>query len=103
MPAPTATSQQTIEKLLELSGRDHLPLAHIFVQRRAERNKPAPGPLAGFVTAGHERALQQYLLIHAAASAAPWSVARDSRVWARAMSLDPAQESARTAISKNWA
>lgn len=34
-----------------------------------------------FVSAGRQRALHQYLLAHAAASAAPLSVARDSRVW----------------------
>jgi len=103
MAASTATAQQTIEKLLELSGRDHLPLANAFVQRRGKRGKPRPGPHATFVTAGHHRALHQYLLVHAAASAPPWSVARDSRVWARAMSLDPRVDSARAAISKNWA
>ncbi len=103
MPAPTASPQQTIEKLLALSGREDLPLARSFVQGREGRDKPVPGPLADFVAAGHGRALQQYLLVHAVASAAPWSVARDSRVWARAMFLDPERASSRSAISKNFA
>lgn len=102
-PAPTATSQQTIEKLLQLSGRPHVPLSKSFLQGRGRGGGPIPGPLSAFVTAGHGRALQQYLLVHAAASADPWSVARDSRVWARAMSLDPKRASSRAAISKNWA
>jgi hypothetical protein len=89
MTAPTANSQATIEKLLELSQRNHLPLGKSFVQRRESDRKPCAGPLATFVSASAERSLHQYLLVHAVASADPWSVARDSRVWARAMSLDP--------------
>lgn len=103
MEEPTATSEQTIEALLDLSAREELPLASSFVQGRTGRNKPRPGPLAAFVSAGHERALAQYLLLHAAASGGDWSVARDSRVWARAMGLNPASASARSAVSKNWA
>ncbi len=103
MARKSASTDETIAKLLELSGRDHLPLARAFVQRRDARGKPVPGPLAKIMTAGHDRGLHQYLLLHAAASAAPWSVARDSRIWARALALDPGQVSARSAISKNWA
>jgi hypothetical protein len=102
-----ATSQQTIVKLLELSRRDHLPLSWTFVQQRTVDGKPSAGPLAAFVGAHHERALQQYLLLHAAVSAESeeegWSVARDSRVWARALGLPEQMPAARAAVSKNWA
>jgi len=105
--AKPATPQQTIDALLDLSKRDHLPLARTFVQQRSADGKPRPGPLAEFVGAHHERALQQYLLVHAVASAeseaGAWSVARDSRVWARALGLPERSRSAREAISKNWA
>lgn len=106
MEEQIAGSQQTIEALLELSKRDHVPLRNSFVQRSPSRIKgravtPKPGILAEFVAARHDRALEQYLLLHAAASAAPFDVARESQVWARALGLGTASSS-RTAISKNW-
>jgi hypothetical protein len=103
--ASTATSQETIKALLDMSRRKHLPLARSFVQGRSDDDKPQPGPLSWFVSAHHERAIQQYLLVHAAVSSGQggWSVARDSRVWARALGLPSASESARAAVSKTWA
>jgi hypothetical protein len=107
VPPKPATGQQTIDALLNLSKRDHLPLAWDFVQQRSDLGKAHAGPLAAFVGAQHERALQQYLLVHAVASAesdeGDWSVARDSRIWARALGLPEGTRSAREAISKNWA
>jgi hypothetical protein len=101
--SPTATSQQTIEALLELSDRDALPLERTFVQRRGEHGEVAPGPLSAFVRTRRFATLQQYLLLHAVASGGGFDVARDSRIWARAMDMDPRRASARAAISKSWA
>lgn len=101
----TATPQQTIEALLDLSKRTHLPLGRPFVQGRSDNDKPTPGPLSWFVSAHHERALQQYLLVHAVVSSGQdgWTVARDSRVWARALGIGDTSASARAAVSKTWA
>jgi hypothetical protein len=52
---------------------------------------------------GAERALAQYLLMHAAASGTDYGIARDSRVWARALGLDYKLAASRTTVSKNWA
>lgn len=104
----SATPQETIEALLERSGRDHLPLAGSFVQGETSDGRPRPGPLADFVAARALRPLHLYLLAHASASATlpgqrAWSVTHDSRVWARALGLDPTYDGSRTAVSKTWA
>lgn len=103
MASAVATSQQTIEALLDLSDRDALPLARSFVQQRNEQGDNVPGPLSAFVRYRRFMALQQYLLFHAVASGGAYDVARDSRVWARAMDMNPSHASARAAVSKNWA
>ncbi|HEY8638907.1 MAG TPA: hypothetical protein VIL53_00180 [Solirubrobacterales bacterium] len=102
MSGERATSQSTIETLLDNSRRDHLPLAKTFVQHRDKDDRGVPGPLAGFVSAHHERALQQYTLAHAAASGGEWDVTYDSRVWARALGLSEKHASSQNAISRNW-
>jgi hypothetical protein len=98
-----ATQKQTIEALLENSKRDSLPLAHLFVQHRTEDDRGTAGPLASFVSAHHQRALELYLLAHAAASGGDFDVAYDSRVWARVLGLSEARASSRNAISRIWA
>ena len=103
MAANQATSQTTIEALLENSQRDHLPLAHLFVQHRDGDDRGIPGPLFWFVRAHHERGLHQYLLAHAGASGGAWDIAYDSRVWARALGLSANHPSSRNAVSRNWA
>lgn len=103
MASATATSQQTVEALLELSDRDALPLERTFVQQRGEHGEVVPGPLSAFVCTRRFTTLQQYLLLHSVASGGAFDVARDSRVWARAMDMDPKRASARAAVSKNWA
>jgi hypothetical protein len=97
-----ATTQQTIEALLEASKRPGLPLSYRFVQHRNSDDRGVPGPLAGFVKAHNLRGLHQYLLIHAAASGGDFEVTRDSRVWARALALDEEAGSSRAAVSKGW-
>lgn len=103
MADAAASSQQTIEALLDLSERDALPLARAFVQQRDQHGAVVPGPLSMFVRYRRFMALQQYLLFHAVASGGSFDVARDSRIWARAMDMDPRRASARAAVSKNWA
>jgi hypothetical protein len=98
-----ATSQETIEALLRVSDRDALPLERAFVQQRDGNGSRLPGPLSAFVRYRRFMALQQYLLLHAVASGGSFDVTRDSRIWARALDLDPRHASSRAAVSKNWA
>jgi hypothetical protein len=100
--AKKATQQTTIEALLDSSGRDNLPLAHLFVQHRDPKDRGRPGPLSWFVEAHHERGLQQYLLAHAVASGGDWGVVYDSRIWARALGLSEQHASSRNAVSRTW-
>jgi hypothetical protein len=97
-----ATTQQTIEALLQASKRDVLPLSYRFVQHRTKEDKGIAGPLAEFVKAHNLRGLHQYLLAHAAASGGEFEVSRDSRIWARALALNEEKSSSRAAVSKGW-
>lgn len=104
MPKRNRAGQgDTIDALLDPSGRNHLPLANSFVQHRDTQDRGIPGPLSSFVSAHFERGLQQYLLLHAAASGGDFDVARDSRVWARALGLQWEADSARNGVSRTWA
>lgn len=103
MRVPRATQQETVEALLEASGRNVLPLSYRFIQHRDDRDKGIPGPLAAFVTAHNFRGLHQYLLAHAAASGGDFEVTHDSRVWARALGMAEDREASRAAVSKGWA
>ena len=44
MKVPRATSLETIEALLEASGRDILPLSYRFVQHRDPQDRGVPDP-----------------------------------------------------------
>jgi hypothetical protein len=103
MAAGKVDPQKTIKALLETSIRPHLPLARTFVQQRDGNGNGVPGPLSYFVSGHHERALRQYLLLHAVASGGDWGAAYPSQVWARALRLDGTSLSARNSVSRNWA
>ncbi len=91
--------RETVEALLERSGRDAVPIRRAFVQ--APTRGGGPGPLAMFVKQRRGRTLDQYLLLHAVASAPPFDARFAAAVWARALGMD--QASADSAISKSWA
>ena len=102
MTVPVATSKDTLEWFLETSKRrGSVPVHKVFVQR-GTRTEPRPGPLASFVSAGRERALDLYLLLLLRTAGPPHSIALPSGVWARALSVGSAASSA-NAISKQWA
>jgi hypothetical protein len=100
MPRPLApTRQETIEELLARSKRAAVPIRWTFVQQ-GTRKAPKPGPLAEFVHNRDERALDAWLLAHAAASAPPFNVDLPAVVWARMFGItgnDPC-----SAVSKVW-
>jgi hypothetical protein len=106
-----ADQQYTIEYYLQRSGRHTLPLERSFVQKRMGNNHPAPGPLSTFVRRGRERALDQYLLLHAFASSDKdglFDARLPARTWARAIGgfFDPKtgeiEAAALHVVSRNW-
>lgn len=97
-----ATKETTVAALLDAAGREHLPLSNAFLQTKARSGQARPGVAAAFVHSGAVRPLMQYLLVHAVASGTDFGVARDSRIWARALGLDHSVSASRTAVSKNW-
>lgn len=99
---PIASRTSTVLAILRESSRPgKLPLRKGFVQG-GSRERPAPGPLAKIVNRGRGKTLEQYLLGLTWASHAPFDVRKDSRVWARGLGL-AADESGRSAVSRNWA
>jgi hypothetical protein len=98
---PVASQASTLNAILKESGRPgKVPIRKGFVQR-GSREKPEPGPLAAIVARGREKTLDQYLIGLTWASAKPFDVRKDSRIWARALGL-PADDSGRAAVSRNW-
>jgi hypothetical protein len=91
--------RETIEALLERSGRDYVPLRRSLVQRGPRGG--GAGPLAQFVRQRRGRALDLYLLAHAVASAPPYDVTFPAAVWVRALALTPSTSS-ETMVSKTW-
>jgi hypothetical protein len=92
----TVTQQDTIQAILDRSGRDYLPLRRSLVQRQPRVG--GAGPLATFVRYRRAQALDLYLLAHAAASAPPYDIALPAAVWARALGVTGHS----SVISKNW-
>lgn len=99
-PAPLS-HRETLIDLLDQSGRGIVPIRKSFVQQ-GERGKRVPGPLATFVSAHDERALDAYLFVHALASAEPWNCDYPAGMWVRALDLTESAKpaSARSAVSK---
>jgi hypothetical protein len=87
-----------IDALLERSKRDAVPIRRSFTQQRVRGG--GPGPLSAFVTHRRRRALDLYLLAHAAASARPYDVTLESRVWARLLGLEG--RNAGSMITRQW-
>jgi len=105
-----ADRQFTIEHYLERSKRPFLPLSLGFLQLHPESGGRAPGPLSKFVNRGRDKALEQYLLLHAIASGEEqgFDVRLGAATWARAIGGDFDPESgvvepaALHAVSRNW-
>ena len=97
-----ATSQQTIDAIVDSAKRGSIPVRHGFIQNKS-RATPRAGPLAAFVSNGDRTGLLLYLLVLTKASSEPWDVALHSSVWARALGLpDPGSAAARGRVSKAW-
>ena len=96
------TSDATIAEMIKRSGRrtGGVPIRRTFLQGGPQQ-APEPGPLAGFVTAHDERALDLYLLVLAIASHEPWRAELAGRVWGRALGLGE-DKSALATVSKTF-
>lgn len=90
--------RETVTALLERSGRQAVPLRRSFTQLRSKGG--GAGPLSLFVSQRRRRALDLYLLAHAAASSEPWDVALPATVWARMLGLQG--RGALSAVSRQW-
>lgn len=95
---PTVTQSDTIAALLDRSKRAEVPIRKTFLQQGTGKVR-TPGPLATLVSNHDERALDLYLLAHAAASSDPWDVVLAADTWGRMLGLS-ATASARSAVSK---
>lgn len=98
-----ANQDETVDDLLRTSARrsQSVPLRRLFVQQ-GRQGAPEPGPLAALVRAHDERGLDLFLLHRAVASADPWDVSRDARVWARTLGLRDETTAATSAVSRTW-
>jgi len=94
-----ATSEETLEDLLSRTRRSRVPIRRTLLQTGGRDR--APGPLHFFVSERRERALDQYLLLHAGAAAKPWDVTQPAMTWARMMRM-PAKATSEVAVSRNW-
>ena len=91
--------------VLRSAKRQGVPIRKTFVQQGRGRADTKPGPLAGLVSRGDERGLDAYLLLHAAASAAPWDCTWPSETWVHLLDLTSSTtgDSAKAAVSKVFA
>lgn len=102
-PGTVASSHDTVDEIVRLSGRDAVPIRNEFLQVAAGDGIWRPGPLASFVTATDQRALTLYLLAVTKASGGGFEVRLGAAVWARALGLwDPTGKTATSTISKAW-
>lgn len=99
----SADQDETVDDLLRTSARSSrsVPLRRGFVQQGGQGD-PRPGPLAALLRAHDERGLDLLLLHRAVASAEPWDVTRDARVWARALGLQHDVNLGISAVSRTW-
>jgi hypothetical protein len=98
---PAASSAETVEAILSRSGRRGrgVPVRRSFLQ---QQESASGAPLAQIVRNRDDKALDLLLLHRVVASAAPWDVTKDARVWARALGLvTPTSDGAET-ISRIW-
>lgn len=97
---PVATQADTINDLLDRAKRSFVPIRKSFVQQGSGKVRER-GPLGALLTHRDGRALDLYLLVHAAASAEPFDITLSGEVWARAAGLreGPAAPSALSGLS----
>lgn len=91
-----ATPEETLNDLLDRTGRRAVPIRRSFLQ-----TPDGPGPLSRFVGGRRNLALDLYLVFHAGAAAAPWDVAQPAMTWARMLDM-PQTEASETTVSRNW-
>lgn len=100
-----ATSEDTVDSIVEASLRDHTPLRRSFLQQAADDGGKGkrPGPLASFVSSRDRVGLVLYLLALTKASAPPYDTGLAAAVWARALDMElPESKTSTSKVSKLW-
>jgi hypothetical protein len=87
-----------VTALLRRSARNSVPIRRAFVQAREPGG--GPGMLSEFVGSRRRRALDLYLLLHAAASRPPWDVDMPGAAWGRMLGLFG--PSTGTVVARQW-
>ncbi len=99
---PIATPDETVAELIRQSKRrGFVPIRRDFVQAGSQ-GRPVPGPAAALLRRHDEGALDLFLLHRALATAHPYDVVRDARIFARALGLATARDSGAAAVSQRW-
>lgn len=106
MNAPPPLSQdETINLLLQRSGRASVPIRRAFLEVRDEKGGTYPGRLSAIVKRHDERALELFLVAHAVTSSDKQSGGFDvtewSQTWARTLGLY-GDASGMSAVSRVW-
>lgn len=104
LPTPPVAGQaETVEAMLVGSKRSGqaVPIRSSFVQQGTRGSRTA-GPLASFVGARDEVALDLFLLVLAGASAPPHDIMRAAQVWIRALNRSPNSKSSASVLSRAW-
>ncbi len=100
---PIATPDETVAELLRRSKRrGFVAIRRAFVQS-GPQGKPVPGPASALLRRHDEPGLDLFLLHRALATAHPYDVTRDARVFARALGLATPRDPGAAAISQIWA
>jgi|SRR5579875_2502114 len=91
VPAAPPTRAQTVEAMLERTGRKAVPIRRAFIQSETPDAHGSRGALlARIVHTRDASALDAYLLIHAMASSEPFDTEYPAVSWVRALGLDSA-------------
>lgn len=95
---PVATTEQTLEALIDPIRRGYVPIRSAFLQEYA--GERAPGPLHLFVRERQRLALQLYLLLRCLALGGDFDRRLPNGAWARALGLT--SRNAEQSISRCW-
>ena len=101
MKESTVTPKETVEAMLQRSGRSAVPIRKVLIRRSPAGHPLVPGPLTTFIRNGDESGFDLLLLARAVISEEPWDMCLNAHVWARALS-HTGRNFSTVRISKIW-